>query len=1078
MRRATAWRSVSRRGWHAALPLALAILVAPPGWSAARPEPYARPDAHSGNQPVLVVSTGPREVVLDLSMPRLASADMLRPALAPAAPALGGLTRAAPPGHPKLPYTTTLLGAPPAAEVTTRVVADDAVTLPGTVALPPAPGLAPPANGVTVDPEHLDDPAALASAGAAPDGRATPDQAVYGGHRPYPPAPVRITGDGWLRDQRVVAVALYPFEYDVLRRTVRQHLRLRVIVRFEDPRASIDSDHPAGPLNPSWPDPFDSVLRASLANYREARAWRSRPPAPTGASAAAVDPAAGAGLSSVDQGGGAAETFRLVVADDGLYRVTRADFEAAGVPLGAADPRTFRMTNQGRPVAIQVGGEADGRFDGDDAIVFYGRRYRETLPPATLTTQTAGTVTLVDPGREAKYGDDNVYWLAAGGEPGPRMAARDGEPSGDVPLVDRVPDTVHAEASSWWWTNHWTSQDVWFWDQINAANVAAVTRTYAVALPSPAAGDAPIRVRGEIVAAKSAPGAAADHHARFAFNDHVIADARWEGRARYRFAGEAPGASIRPDGNALRIEVVGDGEVEADSMYFDWFEVDYVRRLAAEGDRLSFGAPGPGPRRYALDGFGAADSADPADLADPAVFDVTEPAAPVRIVNARVSTAGAGRRLEFQTAAATAGRFEAAGAGGFRAPKSIARARPSSLRESNQGADYLIITAPEFRDAIQPLADHRAAEGMRVRVVDVGEVYDAFGDGIFNPRAIRAFLAYAYASWEPPAPAYALLVGGGHWNFRGHNVGRYGQGGVLRRVYMPPNLAWVDPVQGEVDSANLLATVSGDDPLPDLAIGRLVVYTAAQAEAAVAKILAYERSAPGDWGRRHMFVADNPDNGGDFERLSENVIRGELPPGAAADRFYLSDFQGRDIRDAIVAHLNITGSLLVNYVGHGHVEGWAGEDIFNVGTIPKLRNGDRLPVVLSWTCLDGYWCEPRRTSLAEALVSHPGAGAVGTFSPTGLGVATGHHIVQKGVYRAVFQGEVARLGPATVAGKLALWATGTNEDLVHTYTVFGDPALRLRVPPAGVEPTATPRPATPDPTPAAGTYLPAIYREW
>ena len=49
----------------------------------------------------------------------------------------------------------------------------------------------------------------------------------------------------------------------------------------------------------------------------------------------------------------------------------------------------------------------------------------------------------------------------------------------------------------------------------------------------------------------------------------------------------------------------------------------------------------------------------------------------------------------------------------------------------------------------------------------------------------------------------------------------------------------------------------------------------------------------------------------------------------------------------------------------------------------------------------------------------------------------------------------AGLGEATTAGKLKLWATGRNLDLLDTYLLFGDPAMPLRLPPA-LSPTPSP----------------------
>jgi hypothetical protein len=58
--------------------------------------------------------------------------------------------------------------------------------------------------------------------------------------------------------------------------------------------------------------------------------------------------------------------------------------------------------------------------------------------------------------------------------------------------------------------------------------------------------------------------------------------------------------------------------------------------------------------------------------------------------------------------------------------------------------------------------------------------------------------------------------------------------------------------------------------------------------------------------------------------------------------------------------------------------------------------------------------------------------------------------MERGLLDAVFGQGVSRLGPATLAGKVALYNSGQDYDLIHTFTVFGDPALRLPVLPERV----------------------------
>ena len=56
-----------------------------------------------------------------------------------------------------------------------------------------------------------------------------------------------------------------------------------------------------------------------------------------------------------------------------------------------------------------------------------------------------------------------------------------------------------------------------------------------------------------------------------------------------------------------------------------------------------------------------------------------------------------------------------------------------------------------------------------VAKVDIQDVYDEFSGGRVDPEALRTFLTYAYLNWNwgGQPPAYVLLVGDGHYDFKG-----------------------------------------------------------------------------------------------------------------------------------------------------------------------------------------------------------------------------------------------------------------------------------------------------------------------
>ena len=164
---------------------------------------------------------------------------------------------------------------------------------------------------------------------------------------------------------------------------------------------------------------------------------------------------------------------------------------------------------------------------------------------------------------------------------------------------------------------------------------------------------------------------------------------------------------------------------------------------------------------------------------------------------------------------------------------------------------------------MQPLLEHHTDQGLRVAKVDVQDIYDAYSGGLVDPEAIRSFLAYAYRNWnggggltKPPAPPkYVLLVGDGHYDFKGVT-----RTGLLNLI--PPYLIRIDPRIGETAADNRYVSVDGpSDFMPDMAIGRIPAQTSADVTAVVDKIIAYEDpnvAHGGDWQNRVTFVAGVP----------------------------------------------------------------------------------------------------------------------------------------------------------------------------------------------------------------------------
>jgi len=478
-------------------------------------------------------------------------------------------------------------------------------------------------------------------------------------------------------------------------------------------------------------------------------------------------------------------------------------------------------------------------------------------------------------------------------------------------------------------------------------------------------------------------------------------------------------------------------------MYFDFFEIQFARKFHALNGALAF--------TFAESGLGNNYTANGFATSDVYLLDITNPFSPTHLLNPSI-TGNATYSVTFASGPQTReAAYLLVESGRMRPPASIQTYAPPPF-DTLDGADYLIITPQIFSDTVGRLASYRANQGHTPALIDIADLYRQFNFGIPHPVAIRNFLAYAFESWSTP-PSYVVLVGDGHWNIKNNNPSKYDGGSI----YMPPNMAWVDPWQGEVDATNLLATVVGDDTMPDLALGRLPVNSAEELDRVIDKIIRYEANAFDGWQNHHTFVADNtPDEAGDFVWYAEQIINEFITPDdhAVANRVFQNDFSCDSQADpgcaqvthAITSSLNITGSLVLNYIGHGSLDRWSHERVLNTTHLDAFDNADQLTIMLSMTCLDGYWFWPNRLSLSAGMLTHAANGAVATFSPTGLGVASGHDLLHEGFYEALFHTPNLTMGAATLHSKMNLFQTNSHHDLMHTFTLFGDPALRIPAP--------------------------------
>jgi hypothetical protein len=268
----------------------------------------------------------------------------------------------------------------------------------------------------------------------------------------------------------------------------------------------------------------------------------------------------------------------------------------------------------------------------------------------------------------------------------------------------------------------------------------------------------------------------------------------------------------------------------------------------------------------------------------------------------------------------------------------VARDRPSSLRTARQ-ADYLILSHASLLGEARRLADFHRGRGLAVELVDVQDVYDEFGHGIVHPRAIKDFVTWAWQRWAPPAPRYVLLVGDASWDtknaeaddaryanwvdrqllapggFRAKEIPTYGAGAAPGDRNLIPTRDF-HTNEGHAASDNWFVAVEGDDLLPELAIGRLPVFTPEELAGVIDKTIRYAASPPiGPWRRRVLWITNEWEWLQDRTAETDEAIR---PTGLAGRRIFpSSEEETNEHHQAQLTDAFNKGQLFVHFAGHG-----------------------------------------------------------------------------------------------------------------------------------------------------------------
>lgn len=755
--------------------------------------------------------------------------------------------------------------------------------------------------------------------------------------------------------------------------------------------------------------------------------------------------------------------WRVGITQDGLYHLSHDTLVAAGVPVTEVPMTSFQLWHREIEVAIEIeDNNGNGFFDSTDRLIFYGEKFHGST-------------------QDEKYTDENVYWLSLEtGAAGKRMASRNVTPTG-APATGICLTTAVAEQNLEHfarWNNNPGTSTTWFWKRMIAPLGQVVTDTFPIPSSNIAMMHHTATLLIEVAGRSYNVSVNPDHHLRVTLNGTPLGDVFWDGEVGHITTLDVPGTLLREGDNTLSLAVVGTGLYQ--DVYFDRAELTYLREPVATEGVLTCEVSETGTHTYAFTGLPT----------NARLYDITDPLNPVKLTEHQAftfqDTADAGTRYIGSAPSAVALPFtiylplvlsnsgnvmqstEASSTQSTSASAALPAAiimkyhPDTTLITPTTGADLLIIAPREFHTALQPLITRRQAQGLRVALAAEQDLYPLFNGGIYHPEAIRGFVAHAYATWPAPAPKYLLLVGDGHFNFKGYDPETFGE---LSRIWIPPYLEFADPDQGEVPVDARYGDIDGDG-MPELMVGRIPANSETELTSYLNKLLAYDTLPTAAWMETLLLVADDGATAQEpYFADGLNWIKNNLfPAWTVSHQVYIQDYCPKPPANWTAPCLAATkaltqtwsqGAALLLYAGHGAPGVWANEPLVRGSQLATLQPTAGQPFIIALDCWDGFWMFPHNVNVGtgreaisigeRATMGWDDRGAIAVFGPAGLGYMSVEEQMARAMMQEAFERGERRVGELTQAGRSVIWNLISGKYLARTYTLLGDPSMQLRL---------------------------------
>ena len=826
---------------------------------------------------------------------------------------------------------------------------------------------------------------------------------------------VRVAGYGWYRNYYVARIEISPYLSAPQGNSILLSSRIEVGIR-----QLASTPFSAQPKIKRDPE-FESILRDLIVNYDDAQPYRI-----------AVWNDTTAGWFNT-----ASNYAKLGIGADGIYRLRYRDMNLLFPILGQLS--TIQVFHNGKEVPVFVR-DANGNdaFDSTDYVEFPARR--------NYTDSQRQVVAGTDEYHEFlnRYTDTSYYWITFGNSTGLRSPLNPNTVSAET--LRSYTAFIHLEENGAPGLQfcgpidsaqdpRYSAGDFWPWQFMDFKDARrTITQNFTASDVDSSADSLTVYSKFMNWGADLLPDTTIVSNVGIRLNDATdLASVALRKFGQAVLRGRAPVSKLVNGSNAVSIAMKQ--TVSAlDVCVYDWFEMEYPRKLKAVNDSLIFDFRTITGRKLRTVQVSNLTSQN---VALYKVQPVVE-----RVVNVTYSLT-APYTLTFSDTIGPNEEYFLAGDSKILTPVMRLPAKQfAGLRTNKQQTDYLIITHSKFKPEAEQYRQYIATTRLlTARTIDVQDIFDEFGYGYPTPESMQQYLR-STMQFDGAPPSYLFLIGDASYDYKFYD-GNYD---AINYV----------PSYGYPVSDAMLSVWDDGGYQPQMYTGRLPVNNLGEVSQYLSRVKTYNTFPNDDWNKRYLFfTGGDPETQGQVELLKatqDSVLHVYVQPapiGGLATHFYKTSnphtdfgpYTTQQIRDAISA-----GALFYSYVGHSGTETWDN----SIGDPSQLQNDrGRFGLITDMGCSTGKFAEPQIKAFSELFVVGPSSSAIAYIGNSSLGFVATAQALPIYFYSRILHDSVRTIGKAHLQAKLSFASTGLsllNRVMLYTGTLIGDPSLDLAVP--------------------------------